>query len=190
MRAMRLTASMSREARLMSRQGVMMGEFRSNRRRDHRRLARRAPSSRTPARAARRPHARDELPQLRRAAERAVLRRVRAACACPPHACAPSSTTSSHGVLHFEGKIWRTLPLLAWRPGRADAALHRRRSGRSFISPIALFLFCVFLMFAVIGLTSSSAQAPATSGEGGPARPSMPRTRQQHRQASGAASRG
>ena len=22
-----------------------------------------------------------------------------------------------HGVLHFEGKIWRTLPLMAWRPG-------------------------------------------------------------------------
>src|SRR5262245_31404414 len=22
-----------------------------------------------------------------------------------------------HGALHFEGKIWRTLPLLAWRPG-------------------------------------------------------------------------
>ena len=30
---------------------------------------------------------------------------------------APSSTTSLHGVLHFEGKIWHTLPLLAWRPG-------------------------------------------------------------------------
>src|SRR5687767_5682858 len=23
-----------------------------------------------------------------------------------------------HGVLHFEGKTWRTLPLLVWRPGR------------------------------------------------------------------------
>ncbi|WP_443018614.1 DUF3667 domain-containing protein [Sphingomonas sp. 7/4-4] len=22
-----------------------------------------------------------------------------------------------HGVFHFEGKFWRTLPLLAWRPG-------------------------------------------------------------------------
>ena len=22
-----------------------------------------------------------------------------------------------HGALHFEGKIWNTLPLLAWRPG-------------------------------------------------------------------------
>ena len=23
-----------------------------------------------------------------------------------------------HGVFHFEGKIWRTLPMLAWRPGQ------------------------------------------------------------------------
>src|SRR4051812_50003988 len=23
----------------------------------------------------------------------------------------------AHGVLHLDGKIWRTLPLLAWRPG-------------------------------------------------------------------------
>jgi hypothetical protein len=56
-----------------------------------------------------------------------------------------------HGVLHFEGKIWRTLPLLAWRPGD----LTRRYVGgqrASFISPIALFLFCVFLMFASVSL--------------------------------------
>ena len=56
-----------------------------------------------------------------------------------------------HGVLHFEGKIWRTLPLLAWQPGE----LTRRYvvgQRASFISPIALFLFCVFLMFAAVSL--------------------------------------
>ncbi|HKP34911.1 MAG TPA: DUF3667 domain-containing protein [Sphingomicrobium sp.] len=60
-----------------------------------------------------------------------------------------------HGVLHFEGKIWRTLPLLAWRPGELT---RRYIDGQraSFVSPIALFLFCVFLTFAVIGLTSSA----------------------------------
>jgi hypothetical protein len=59
-----------------------------------------------------------------------------------------------HGVLHFEGKIWRTLPLLAWRPGELT---RRYIDGQraSFVSPIALFLFCVFLMFAVMGLTGS-----------------------------------
>ena len=53
-----------------------------------------------------------------------------------------------HGVLHFEGKFWRTLPLLAWRPGQ----LIREYIGgkrASYISPIALFLFTVFVSFAV-----------------------------------------
>jgi hypothetical protein len=57
-----------------------------------------------------------------------------------------------HGVFHFEGKIWRTLPLLAWRPGELT---RRYIEGQRacFVSPIALFLFCVFLMFAVLSLT-------------------------------------
>jgi hypothetical protein len=60
----------------------------------------------------------------------------------------------AHGVLHFEGKIWRTLPMLVWKPGELT---RRYIDGQraSFVSPIALFLFCVFLMFSVIGLTSS-----------------------------------
>ncbi len=54
-----------------------------------------------------------------------------------------------HGVLHFEGKIWRTLPLLAVKPG---ALTRRYIDGQraSLVSPIALFLFSVFLMFAVV----------------------------------------
>jgi hypothetical protein len=66
----------------------------------------------------------------------------------------------AHGVLHFEGKIWRTLPLLAWRPGELT---RRYIDGQraSFVSPIALFLFCVFFMFAVIGLTSNTTSASA-----------------------------
>ena len=59
-----------------------------------------------------------------------------------------------HGVLHFEGKTWRTLPLLAWRPGQLTRAyIDGKRA--SFVSPLALFLFSVFLMFAVVtSLTS------------------------------------
>jgi len=53
-----------------------------------------------------------------------------------------------HGVLHFEGKFWRTLPLLAWRPGELTRRyVHGERA--KFISPMALFLFSVFMMFAV-----------------------------------------
>jgi len=53
-----------------------------------------------------------------------------------------------HGVLHFEGKIWRTLPLLAWRPGELTRRYVEGERAR-FVSPIAIFLFSVFLMFAV-----------------------------------------
>lgn len=52
-----------------------------------------------------------------------------------------------HGVFHFEGKVWRTLPLLLARPG---VLTRRYVQGQraNFVSPLALFLFCVFLMFA------------------------------------------
>lgn len=59
-----------------------------------------------------------------------------------------------HGVFHFEGKIWRTLPLLAWRPGRLTREyIDGRRA--SYVSPIALFLFVVFLTFAVFNVLGS-----------------------------------
>ncbi len=59
-----------------------------------------------------------------------------------------------HGVFHFEGKTWRTLPLLAWNPGRLTREyIDGRRA--SYVSPIALFLFVVFLTFAVFSLTSN-----------------------------------
>lgn len=60
-----------------------------------------------------------------------------------------------HGALHFEGKIWDTLPLLAWRPG----ALTRRYidgERARFVSPMALFLFSIFLMFAVFQIVGLS----------------------------------
>lgn len=51
-----------------------------------------------------------------------------------------------HGVFHFEGKIWRTLPMLVIRPGKLTREyIDGRRA--SYVSPIALFLFCVFLLF-------------------------------------------
>lgn len=58
------------------------------------------------------------------------------------------------GVLNFEGKFWRTLPMLAWCPGdltRRYIAGERAR----FFSPVALYLFSVFLMFAVLNLTGA-----------------------------------
>ena len=55
----------------------------------------------------------------------------------------------AHGVFHFEGKIWHTLPLLAWRPGVLTRRYIDGQRAR-FVSPMALFLFSVFLMFAAL----------------------------------------
>jgi hypothetical protein len=55
----------------------------------------------------------------------------------------------AHGVFHFEGKIWKTLPLLVLRPGELTRRyVHGQRT--RFVSPMALFLFSVFLLFATV----------------------------------------
>lgn len=65
----------------------------------------------------------------------------------------------AHGVLHFEGKIWNTLPLLAWRPGELTRRyVHGERA--RFVSPMALFLFSVFLMFALFSLIGAHLERP------------------------------
>jgi hypothetical protein len=61
-----------------------------------------------------------------------------------------------HSVLHFDAKGWRTLPLLAGRPGlltRGYIDGQRRR----YVSPLALFLFNSFLMFFVISMLAEHA---------------------------------
>ncbi|RVQ67843.1 DUF3667 domain-containing protein [Croceicoccus ponticola] len=61
-----------------------------------------------------------------------------------------------HGVLHLDGKTWRTLPLLAFRPGRLTRAyIDGKRA--SYVSPMALFLFAIFAMFAVFSFTAPNA---------------------------------
>jgi hypothetical protein len=53
-----------------------------------------------------------------------------------------------HGVLHFDGKFWNTLPMLVWKPGELTRRyIHGERA--KFISPMALFLFSIFMMFAI-----------------------------------------
>jgi hypothetical protein len=56
-----------------------------------------------------------------------------------------------HGVLHLDGKIWRTLPLLAWKPGELTRRYVEGERAK-FVSPLGLFLFSVFLMFAVFSI--------------------------------------
>jgi hypothetical protein len=60
-----------------------------------------------------------------------------------------------HGVMHFDGRIWRTLPLLAFRPGRLTREwVHGRRS--RYVSPLAMFLFAIFLMFMLLSMLPKS----------------------------------
>jgi hypothetical protein len=71
----------------------------------------------------------------------------------------------AHGVLHLDGKIWRTLPMLAWRPGELTRRYaHGERA--KFVSPMALFLFSVFLMFAVFSLIGGPVLNGTTQVEG------------------------
>jgi hypothetical protein len=57
-----------------------------------------------------------------------------------------------HGVAHFEGKLWRTLPMLVWRPGELTRRYIAGERAR-FVSPMAIFLFSIFAMFAVFSFT-------------------------------------
>ena len=63
------------------------------------------------------------------------------------------------GLFNIEGKIWRTLPMLAWCPGDLTRRYVEGERAR-YISPIALYLFSVFAMFAVLnfngGISPSS----------------------------------
>ena len=59
-----------------------------------------------------------------------------------------------HGILHLEGKALRTLPLLMFRPGELTRRYIAGERAR-FVSPLAMFLFSVFLMFAVMSFLGS-----------------------------------
>lgn len=68
-----------------------------------------------------------------------------------------------HGVFHFEGKLWRTLPMLAWRPGELTRRYIAGERAR-FVSPMAIFLFSVFAMFAVFSWVGISAPTELNAG--------------------------
>jgi len=84
---------------------------------------------------------------------------------CGQHAHVHKTLTAffhdlAHGVFHLEGKLWNTIPMLAWHPGELTRRYIDGQRAR-FVSPIALFLFCVFLMFGVVGLTSNTSHMTA-----------------------------
>ncbi|MBX7497176.1 DUF3667 domain-containing protein [Qipengyuania sp. 6B39] len=70
-----------------------------------------------------------------------------------------------HGALHFEGKTWKTLPLLAFKPGQLTRRYVDGERAR-FVSPMALFLFSIFLMFAVFQMVGLTAPTEISSADG------------------------
>ena len=56
------------------------------------------------------------------------------------------------GVLHFDGRLWRTLPLLAVRPGRLSRTWIEGKRVR-YVAPLHIFLFSIFLFFLALSLS-------------------------------------
>lgn len=70
-----------------------------------------------------------------------------------------------HGLLHFDTKGWRTLPLLVARPGELTRRYIDGQRTR-FVSPLALFLFMMFFMFFIFSLTMGTSSGPTTVTDG------------------------
>ncbi len=61
-----------------------------------------------------------------------------------------------HGLLHFDTRAWRTLPMLVFRPGALTRDyIHGKRA--RYISPLAIFLLAVFTMFVVFAFAGGQA---------------------------------
>ena len=58
----------------------------------------------------------------------------------------------AEGIAHFDGRLWRTLPLLARNPGRLSRDWMAGKRAR-YVAPLHLFLFAVFLLFLIPNFT-------------------------------------
>ena len=83
------------------------------------------------------------------------------------------------GMLNFEGKIWHTIPLLAWKPGELTRRYIEGERAR-FVSPVALYLFTVFLMFAVLSFTGALNSDGVTIGIGAKEKAELSKLRAEH----------
>ena len=69
-----------------------------------------------------------------------------------------------HGIFHFETKAWKTIPALILTPGKLTRNYIAGQRTR-YVSPLALFLFLIFLMFFVFSLTSDHSSATASKDQ-------------------------
>jgi hypothetical protein len=66
-------------------------------------------------------------------------------------------------VLHLDGKLWETLPQLVFKPGHLTRRYITGERAK-FVSPMAMFLFTVFAMFAVFQMVGVSAPTDLSEG--------------------------
>lgn len=59
-----------------------------------------------------------------------------------------------HSILHLDGKIWRTLPLLLFRPGKLIRAYVYGQRTR-YVGPMAIFLVAVLAAIIMLGFASN-----------------------------------
>lgn len=63
-----------------------------------------------------------------------------------------------HGITHFDGKAWQTLPMLLFRPGALIRSYIDGQRAR-YIAPVPTFLLVVFTMFFVLSFVDFSGSA-------------------------------
>lgn len=68
------------------------------------------------------------------------------------------------GMMRFDAKGWRTVPMLIFRPGQLTRRYIDGQRAR-FVSPLGLFLFMTFLMFFVFSFTVKNQLTPNKSPE-------------------------
>jgi hypothetical protein len=70
----------------------------------------------------------------------------------------------AHGMMRFDAKGWRTIPMLVLHPGKLTRNYIDGQRAR-YVSPLGLFLFMIFLMFFVFSYTADGINHPATPAE-------------------------
>lgn len=69
-----------------------------------------------------------------------------------------------HGVLHFDAKALRTLPLLVLHPGRLTRRYLDGQRVR-YLNPLTLFLFSIFLLLFVVSLGPATPSVSAVNAQ-------------------------
>lgn len=69
-----------------------------------------------------------------------------------------------HSIFHLDTKLWRTLPMVVVRPGTLTRNYVYGKRAR-YISPLALFLFSIFLMFFAVSFVEAPVELGGTPAQ-------------------------